>query len=158
MGWIGANNVRMKNESSLYALDWDTTTSSHQGMISNWKNHQNVGFQTFDTENECAKVWEGGWWYSAPCAYIGLTGEYFPENTVTFKGIYADKFRWKHSLKGARMMFRSSTIRPCNNPCKNGGTCEHVTDPVGHHCACTSEWCGATCELKCENGGNCETV
>ena len=162
MAWIGANNVRMKNESSLYALDWDTTTASHQGMISNWEHHQNLGFQTIDAEkNECAKQWNGGWWYKKhTCARAYLTGEFFHENTTTFKGIYVDAFRWQQSLKRARMMFRSSTIRPCNNPCKNGGTCEHVADPVGHHCACTSEWCGATCELKnpCENGGNCETV
>ena len=160
MAWIGANNVRMKNESSLYALDWDTTTASHQGMISNWEHHQNLGFQTIDAEkNECAKQWNGGWWYKKhTCARAYLTGEFFHENTTTFKGIYVDAFRWQQSLKRARMMFRSSTIRPCNNPCKNGGTCEHVADPVGHHCACTSEWCGTTCELKCENGGNCETV
>ena len=46
------------------------------------------------------------------------------------------------------MMFRPHYYesRPCNNPCKNGGTCEHVADPICHHCTCTSEFTCLTCE------------
>ena len=160
--WLVATNFRMKNESSQYTLDWDDVIGPYPDLYTDWNYHKLLDFRTIDSENQAcvglAGKWNGGWWYG-DCTQVFLTGQYFHEETETYKSIMTWSFKKKLSLKRARMMLRPSTIRPCNNPCKNGGTCEHVADPIGHHCACTFGWCGSTCEVDnpCNNGGTCET-
>lgn len=46
---------------------------------------------------------------------------------------------------------------PCDNPCKNGGTCEYWAATDNHRCVCPRTHCGASCEeySKCQNNGTC---
>ena len=165
--WLVAINFRMNNESDQYTLNWDNVTGPYPELYANWNYHKFLEFRTIDSENQqcVGKVgalhdMNGGWWYGS-CAKIFLTGEYVDEEVETYKSIMVWDFKWKYSLKRARMMVRpTNDTRPCNNPCKNGGTCVHLTGLIGHRCTCKSEWCGTTCEVKnpCQNGAICEAV
>ena len=157
--WLVASNFRIGDEYRNYTLDWDNVISSHPDTESNWDLHKLLSFRTFEDENkDCVREYRGGWWYSGQdqCVKVYLNGRYVNEAVTTWNSIMIFNFR-SLSLKRSRMMLRpTNDNRLCNNPCKNGGTCEHVA--YRSHCACTSDWCGATCEAKnpCNNGGNCE--
>ena len=159
--WLVASNVRMNNETSKYTLNWDNVTGPYPEIYSNWNYHKLLEFRTNDSENpHCVgsvDQYTGGWWYE--CSSLFLTGKYVNQEVKTYKSISVVDSKHGYPLKRARLMLRpTNDNRSCNNPCKNGGTCEHVADPIGHHCACTPEWCGATCEVMnpCNNSGKCE--
>ena len=162
--WLVASNFTMGNEYRNYTLDWDNVIGSHPDLESNWDFHKLLSFRTIEDENkDCVREYRGGWWYFGPdqCVKVYLNGRYANEEVATWDSIMVLDFRQSLSLKRSRMMLRpTNDSRPCNNPCKNGGACEHVADPRGHHCACTSGWCGATCEVMnpCNNGGICVAV
>ena len=158
--WLVASNFRMNNETSKYTLNWDDVIGPYPEIYSNWNYHKLLEFRTNDSENpHCVgsvDQYTGGWWYE--CSSLFLTGKYVNEEVKTYKSISVVDSKHGYPLKRARLMLRpTNDNRSCDNPCKNGGTCEHVADPIGHHCACTSEWCGSTCEVKnpCKNGGKC---
>ena len=159
--WLVASNFRIGDENHKYTLDWDNVIGSHPDTESNWDLHKLLSFRTIGDENkDCVREYRGGWWYSGQgqCVKVYLNGRYVNEEVATWDSIMVLDFRQSLSLKRSRMMLRpTNDSRPCNNPCKNGGACEHVADPRGHHCACTSGWCGATCEVMnpCNNGGIC---
>ena len=100
--------------------------------------HKNIPFSTFDKLNcpqRCIDIFEGGWWY-VNCALIFLNGVYRPNPTKEFSGnyniigttsIYCENGRGRSTLTKSCMMFRpKDDNRPCNNPCKNNGTCKYV--------------------------------
>ena len=159
--WLVASHFRMNNETSKYTLNWDNVTGPYPEIYSNWNYHKLLEFRTNDSENpHCVgsvDQYTGGWWYE--CSSLFLTGKYVNEEVKTYKSISVVDSKHGYPLKRARLMLRpTNDNRSCDNPCKNGGTCEHVADPIGHHCACTSERCGATCEVMnpCNNSGKCE--
>ena len=147
--WLVASNFRMNNESRKYAMDWDDVLGPYPEIYRNWNYHKLLEFRTIDSETQhCVgnvDKYTGGWWYE--CSSLFLTGKYVNEEINTYESIAVVDSNNGYSLKRARLMFRPTNgNRACNNPCKHGGACEHVADPIGHRCACTSEWCGATCE------------
>ena len=161
---IVSSNFRMLSESIKYKIVWDGDGGHSPVIQGDWNFHMDVFFRTIDrVEQECIgelDQYRGGWWYRyGECTRLFLTGEYVNKTEKTYKSIAVNNFKHGYSLKRARMMLRPTNgNRSCNNPCKNGGTCEHVADPIGHRCACTSESCGATCEVvnPCKNSGTCE--
>ena len=161
---VVSSNFRMLNESIKYKMLWDGDGEHSPDIQGDWNFHRDVYFRTIDrVEQECIgelDQYRGGWWYRyGECIRLFLTGEYVNKTENTYKSIVVNNFKHGYSLKRARMMLRPTNgNRSCNNPCKNGGTCEHVADPIGHRCACTSDRCGATCEVvnPCKNSGTCE--
>ncbi|XP_033112814.1 neurogenic locus protein delta-like [Anneissia japonica] len=57
-----------------------------------------------------------------------------------------------------------ATFCTVNNPCRNGGTCEHTDSGSGYQCNCPDGVSGSHCEIvqpdscDCENGGTCRYV
>ena len=156
--WLVASHFRMNNEISKYTLNWDDVIGPYPEIYSNWNYHKLLEFRTNDSENpHCVgsvDQYTGGWWYE--CSSLFLTGKYVNEEVKTYKSISVVDSKHGYPLKRARLMLRpTNDNRSCDNPCKNGGTCEHVADPIGHHCACTSERCGEVMN-PCNNSGKCE--
>ena len=158
---VKAYAVTMNNEAGKYALNWD---SASFGLKADLYNHKLQPFQTFDKfETDCPQTYRGGWWYGdSECVKLFMNGDYIAEDMVSDTSIMASSFKPTRTLKGSRMMIYPKPLTSsCVNPCKHDGVCEHVADPLGHHCRCTSEWCGATCEVeksRCKNNASCEAV
>ena len=171
---IESYNFTMGNEAALYRLDWNTSRAYGLSDVNAtliaayWGRHRDYAFRTLDKKNEgrysprrCVKLFKGGWWYARSCVYVFLNGEYINYSNRSSRSIYIKLFDTDHSLKRSRMMFRpTKDIHVCNNPCRNGAICEHVSDPRGHRCVCKSAFCGPECEWEntCKNGGTCEKV
>ena len=171
---IESYNFTMSNEAALYSIDWDSSRVYGPNQVMNlmiaraWNNHKNHAFRTLDKPKDrfnlrrCVQLYKGGWWYVGTCIYVFLNGEYINHPIQTKSSIYIMVFDANQSLKRSRMMFRPKTkaLHVCNNPCRNGATCEHVPDPRGHRCVCKSAFCGPECEWNntCKNGGSCENV
>ena len=165
--WVVASNFRMNDENSKYTLNWDSVDGPYPELDEDVNFHKLQTFVTIDNVNEFCidpnlkPQLKGGWWFNKPCFKMYLTGVYYHTKRITYKSITAIHFKGPVPLRRARMMFRpTNASRICNNPCKNGGICEHAADNLGHHCVCTSEWCGATCEVvnPCKNSATCEAV
>ena len=162
LGWIESSSFTMRNEANQYGVRWATTTASKPSMVSQWDKHKTHSFKTFDkpgTGVRCLTVYKGGWWYTSVCGLVLLNGEYIDSEKLVDTSIYIQGFSYM-SLKRSRMMFRMTNVnnQSCDNPCRNGATCEHVADPRGHRCVCKLEFCGPECKLAnpCKNGGACQ--
>ena len=161
--WMGCSKFKMSPESDHYRLTWDTisTMNDNSNLLRDWNYHKNQTFETSDNSSttKCADPYKNGWWYGR-CVALFLNGIYHSTPTATYSSICIVHFKDNLSLKGASMMFRPTDYtRPCNNPCKNGGTCRYVVASNGRRCECPLTYCGATCEKNnpCNNGGTCVT-
>ena len=161
LGWIESSSFTMRNEAALYSMNWATTTASTTLMAREWDRHKTHSFKTYDkfgSRRRCLKVYKGGWWYRKGCSLVRLNGEYIKSAKPVNTSIYIQGFSYM-SLKRSRMMFRMTNVTyTCDNPCRNGATCVHVSDRRGHLCVCKYEYCGAECEMAnpCKNGGACQ--
>ena len=147
--WVVASNFRMNNESNRYAMDWDSVVASKADLVEDWNYHKLKLFRTPDKyvgRLGCVNVYNAGWWYG-DCVRIFLNGEYANRSVATFKSISVFHFKHETALKRSRMMFRPmSDVRPCNNPCENGGTCEYDDATKTTACKCGAQLYGPTCE------------
>ena len=140
----------MSPESDLYKLTWDTVSTiiDISSLLRDWNYHKNRTSETSDNSptSACVHRYKNGWWYGN-CVTLFLNGAYNSTPTATYSSICIVHFKDNLSLKGASMMFRPTDYtRPCNNPCKNGGTCHYVVASNGRRCECPLTYCGATCE------------
>ena len=161
--WLVAADVQMYSEGQRYKMEWGRIRESESGLAANWEFHELLTFKAQDKadgKEECLRKYKGGWWYGNDCARIFLNGVYVNRADSTFTSISVRSFKFRTALQRSRMMFRPALDRPCYNPCFNGGTCDHVTNPKGRRCRCTSEFCGEKCEDEnpCQNNGICEYV
>ena len=161
--WVEVDTFRMHSEALGYKIVWVRVFESESGIAENWNFHELLTFKTKDKPDgrpKCLREYKGGWWYGKGCARIFLNGVYVKQADSTSKSIAVRSFKFQTALQRSRMMFRPSVDRPCYNPCGNGGTCEHVTNPKRRRCRCTSKFCGDKCEVvnPCENNGICEYV
>ena len=158
-GWIEATDFTMGGVGKDYRLYWANCTGSTIAMANSWTYHKEHSFKTYDRTAgfpQCLIDFKGGWWYAQrTCGMVYLNGDYLDKVNP---GIYFEGFK-REGLRQSRMMFRTtSVVAACNNPCRNGGTCLHVADPIGRLCVCTFEFCGPECKLAnpCKNNGTCE--
>ena len=163
--WLVASDFRMYPEGRRYKMDWGRVTESHSGIALNWNFHEVLTFKTHDNvdgQAQCLREYKGGWWYGHvnDCVQIFLNGVYVKQADSTSTSIAVRSFKPNTALQRSRMMFRRTKDLPCLNPCKNGGTCDHVASPKGirNRCRCTSQFCGETCEIvnPCRNNGTCK--
>ena len=166
-GWIEVSDFKMADGShaNKYGLHWNRCNASGgSDMVDSWNAHMDLTFKTHDKVDNRQHCFDnhhtGGWWYSRQCGTVLLNGEYINSATTnTTKSIYVRNFSGHETLRRSRMMFRlTKPAHNCSNPCRNGATCEHVTNPRGHRCVCTFQFCGTECELDnpCKNGGTCK--
>ena len=170
--WDGETSVMlvsgftMNNEAGKYALNLDRVSvmAGNYSLQYDLNYHKLKPFQTFDNFERplCVQAYRGGWWYGDnECVKLFMNGNYINEDMVSNTSIMAGSFRPTRTLRRSRMMIYPNSWSSSSdaNPCKHEGACEHLTDPLGHHCRCKSEWCGATCEVanSCKNGGTCES-
>ena len=100
---------------------------------------------------QCLDEYRAGWWYVSwgyvSCVMIFLNGEYKKQAVETFTSISFESSTFQMALQRSRMMFRpQNDVRPCNNPCRNGGTCEYNVATKSAKCSCAAEFKGPTCE------------
>ena len=149
--WIEANNFTMSDEASLYSINWETSVAS-AGRITRlrWNEIKTHTFKTIDKpggEKQCLDRLNGGWWYHTRCANIFLNGEYVNSSVPTVTGIFVQGFKQSFALKRTRMMFRpTNDAHTCNNPCKNGGTCDYDDTTKKSKCRCSVGFYAPTCE------------
>ena len=142
-------DFKLENESDNYRIQLGQTTAFN-AHVTDWTHLRDFPFKTTDHtlgDNYCFPYYSGGRWYRA-CHDMYFTGKYYSKSAPTYETIYVGHFKGSNSLKGCAMLFRPmNDTRPCDNPCKNGGTCEYW--PRTH--------CGASCEeySKCQNNGTC---
>ena len=152
--WLVASDFRMNNETLRYSMDWDNVSASKPGIMADWNYHKLIPFTTLDNNlrqygkrrvDKC----KGGWWY-VNYITIFLNGEYSNQSVKTcMAGMGITIYHFKHdvALERSRMMFRpQNDVRPCNNPCRNGGTCEYNMATNSAKCRCVAELSGSTCE------------
>ena len=165
--WLVASGFRMNRENNdrRYALDWDNVTESAARLANDWNSHKLKPFVTFDEYGRyydswstlwysraltCITRYKGGWWFARinHCNDIFLNGQYENETgRGDSRSIYVYSFKRNFALERSRMMFRpQNDVRPCNNPCKNGGTCEYNVATNSSKCWCIAEFSGSTCE------------
>ena len=162
--WLVASDFRMNNETLRYSIYWDSVTESVVGLADDLNHHKLKPFITLDNSEwwsmmgwewsmmarECVRKYKGGWWYVSlyMCGKISLNGEYENQRGAgDSKSIYVYHFEQQFALERSRMMFRpQNDVRPCNNPCKNGGTCEYNVATNSSKCRCIAEFSGSTCE------------
>ena len=105
----------------------------------------------------CRRLYKGIRWWFDRCTKFFFFGLYF--NTKTVINIHMclkDEQEIRIPIKRARMLLRPyGDTRQCDNPCKNGATCEYVAASDTSHCKCPSTHCGAFCEKTCKNKGTC---
>ena len=161
--WLVASDFRMYSENHRYKVDWGRVTESESGIAGDWNFHERYSFKTYDNvdaQAQCLRDHKGGWWYGhgINCTRLFLNGEYVKQADATSTSIAVRSFKPNTALQRSRMMFRRTKERPCLNPCKNGGTCDHVANPEGIRCRCASQFCGEKCEIlnPCQNNGTCE--
>ena len=123
----------MNNEALRYSMNWDNVSASKAELVVDWNYHKLIPFITLDNNEgsddtkRCIENYKGGWWY-VNCFLIFLNGEYKKHAVTIFtsKGISFDSSKYQMELERSCMMFRpQNDVTPCNNPCKNGGTCEY---------------------------------
>ena len=153
---------QVSTEATGYTISWTTIDNTSVPDISDDLNFSNnKPFSTFDRistgQEGCMKDYRGGWWY-AKCLRIFLNGEYIAEETFNMRSIYSNQCKGMVTLEKSCMMVRpKDDNRPCNNPCKNEGTCEYGAATKRYFCRCPSDFCGAICETaKPCMGGTCE--
>ena len=142
----------MNNEALRYSTNWDNVSASKAGLVIDWNYHKLIPFNTLDDRGGldeaklCVDGFKGGWWY-VNYITIFLNGEYENQAVQSFTSISVYSFKYNVALERSRMMFRpQNEVRPCNNPCKNGGTCEYNAATKSAKCRCTAEFSGPTCE------------
>ena len=147
-----APNFRMNNEPLRYSMNWDNVSASKAGLVIDWNYHKSIPFNTLDNRggldesNRCVHGFKGRWWY-VNCITIFLNGEYENQVVQSFTSMSVYSFKYNVALERSRMMFRPQhEVRLCNNPCKNGGTCEYNVATKSGKCRCTAEFSGPTCE------------
>ena len=154
---------QMSAEATGYMINWTTTDTSHSvhDISPDLDFHKNVSFATFDSgitkdQQYCMDFYKGGWWY-AQCVKIFLNGAYVPTERFTRTSIYSNACKDRANLQKSCMMVRPKGDIPCNNPCKNNGTCNYAAATKRYFCMCPSEFCGAICETaKPCKVGTCE--
>ena len=162
--WVVASNVGMYNETRRYAMYWDSVAQSTGELADDWKHHRMKPFNTLDNSEgldakRCVGEYKGGWWYEHDrfCGRIFLNGEYENQAVESSTSISVYHFKEQVSLERSRMMLRpQNDVRPCNNPCKNGGTCEYNEATESAKCSCIAQFSGSTCEGTV-NGTNNDT-
>ena len=164
--WVVASNFRMNNEALRYTVDWDNVSASIVGLGADWNYHKLIPFNTLDNmEGDADRKWcvvkhKGGWWYGYRpsydfCTAIFLNGEYEKQPVESYMSISTYSFRYHVALQRSRMMFlRQNDVRPCNNPCKNGGACEYNVATNSAKCSCDAGFKGATCEHTDNGAGS----
>ena len=150
--WVVASNFRMNNEALRYSMNWDSVFASKPELVGDLNYHKLIPFITLDNKEgsddakRCIGNYKGGWWY-VDCVSIFLNGEYRNQAVATFKSISFYSFKYQVSLERSRMMFRpQNDVRPCNNPCNNGGACEYNVAKNSAKCSCDARFKGTTCE------------
>ena len=149
--WVMASNLHMYYEGRRYAMYWDSVSASKAELVDDLNYHKLKPFNTLDNSEginakRCLIEYKGGWWYDN-CGKIFLNGEYENKAVEFSTSIYVSNFKQQVSLERSRMMFRpQNDVRPCNNPCKNGGTCEFNEATNSAKCRCIAEFSGSTCE------------
>ena len=147
-GWIEATDFTMGDVSAEYIIYWNnlTTTASPKPMAHSWNNHNNQSFKTYDFDGgdpRCLTYATGGWWYGRTvCTNVYLNGNY---SDNVRPGIYVPVFK-PVGLRQSRMMFRTTDVHACDNPCKNGGTCEYDETTTTITCNCSAEFSGPLCD------------
>ena len=158
--WVVASNFRMNNEAHRYSMNWDSVSASKDELVGDLNYHKLIPFITLDNNEgsddakQCINEYKGGWWY-VKCVMVFLNGEYEKQPVATFKSISFDRCKYRVALQRSRMMFRpQNDVRPCNNPCKNGGACEYNGATKSATCRCTAKFNGPTCEAIHKNVHN----
>ena len=157
--WLVASDFRMNNETLRYSMYWDSVTESVVGLADDLNHQKLKPFSTLDNSEgfrakQCVSLYKGGWWY-VTCGLIFLNGEYENQRAQPSRSIFVYNFKRQISLERSRMMFRpQNDVRPCNNPCKNGGTCEYNVATNSAKCRCIAELSGSTCEGTHKNTHN----
>ena len=153
---------QMSAEATGYRINWTTTDTSAHDISPDLDFHKDAPFSTFDRiskdeEEYCMAFYKGGWWY-AQCVKIFLNGAYIPTEQFTRTSIYSNACKDRANLQKSCMMVRPKGDNiPCNNPCKNNGSCEYVAATDLYLCTCPSDFCGAICETaKPCKVGTCE--
>ena len=142
---------QMSAEAEGYRINWTTTDTSAHDISPDLDFHKDAPFSTFDRiskdeEEYCMAFYKGGWWY-AQCVKIFLNGAYIPTEQFTRTSIYSNACKDRANLQKSCMMVRPKGDNiPCNNPCKNNGSCEFVAATDRYLCTCPSDFCGEICE------------
>ena len=150
---IAANMFSLGDEASRYMLHLGVEQVNEGVMVNGLTYHDKKPFSV--GERLCQNIYKQHyWWFGEKCALIFLFGpNRSPMDgfTIIYHVMFMKSTKKKNMpLKRVVMLFRPfNETRVCDNPCKNGGTCEYVaandTTPETYSCKCAYGYWGPNC-------------